>query len=111
MSKNLQPERKYYFWSYDSYPYLLGSPGHRILNGMIKAETYGGGTFRPTYKFGLTAGKKFHAALRRLEDERNKAIADVKDLYARKLADLQSQRYVCAAAAAAVVTSLNNGST
>lgn len=107
MNQSLPPKRKYYFWSYDSYPYLLGSPGVLRPSGLISAETFGGGTFRPIYEFGLTEGRKFKRALDQLEAERRKALADVKDLYERKLADLRSQRYVFAAASAAVVSSLS----
>lgn len=90
-----QPKRKYYFWKYDLFPFLLGEPGVRQPNGSVETENFGKGYhFSPRYEFSLKDGRRFHAELRRLEAERDKAMQDVNDLYKQKLAELTSSAWV-----------------
>lgn len=92
---NPQPKRKYYFWKYDQYPYLLGGPGVRMASGGVETENFGKGFhFTPYYEFNLRDGKRLHTALEALEMERTKAIADVQDLYKRRLNELLNQSWV-----------------
>lgn len=92
---NPQPKRKYYLWKYDQYPYLLGGPGVRMPSGGVETENFGKGfRFTPCYEFNLQDGKRLHAALVALERERTKALADVQDLYKRRLNELLSHAWV-----------------
>ena len=91
---NSPPKRKFYFWPYDQYPYLLGGPGIKLPSGLVETENFGRGFhFRPTYVFGVEKGRKLQAELQKLEAERTKAMADVKELYDNRLADLLRGTY------------------
>lgn len=87
-------KRRYFFWKYDQYPYLLGGPGVRLPNGRVETENYGRGfLFKPCYEFSLKDGRRFHDALKQLEAEHNKAISDVEDLYKRRLCELRNEAW------------------
>lgn len=92
---NPRSKRKYYFWKYDQYPYLLGGPGVRVASGGVETENFGKGFhFTPRYEFNLQDGWKFHQALGALKMEREKALEDVQNRYNHRLNELLNQSWI-----------------
>ena len=73
MSKK-DPIKGYFFWSYDQFPYLLGSEGWLQPDGYAMIPAYGNAKFFPTLQFlgkkGIRAGKFFAQDLNALKAER-----------------------------------------
>ncbi len=67
--------RLYAFWTYDSYPYLLGGEVTKMLpNGMVEVKGYGRGfAFVPVKLLPLETGKAFQDYLNELKSQHSKA--------------------------------------
>ena len=65
------------FWSYGSYPYVLGGTVTRMReDGYVETKEYGPGAwFKPVKLLPLDAGKELNAKLRALDANYTKSLA------------------------------------
>lgn len=74
------------FWSYDLFPYVLGSPVIEILEGgLVRVEGFGRGTFRPKVLLPRLEGERLYAQIQALAGKRQRELDDVKARYLKEL--------------------------
>lgn len=70
------PKKKFAFWSYDRFPYVLGAPGTLRDDGWFEPDGYDGHMFKPVRIFDKVAdGRAAHAKLVALTAERTSILA------------------------------------
>lgn len=86
-------EKRYAFWKYDLFPYLLsGEVGELFEGGIVKPTNYSGHRFHYTAIINGDAGKQLGKDLERLREEHRQATAKLN-------ADFKARRNVLLAAA------------
>lgn len=77
------------FWSYDRFPYVLGGPIEKMIEGgYIKATNYGSSCFNPIKILLESEGEELLLKLEELRVQHKKALDQVNDEYNIKLKEL-----------------------
>lgn len=84
--KQKQKQREFVFWSYDLFPYMLGSELIELHdNGMAEPKGYGGMRFRPIKILPLKEGLEIHEEIVELKELRSTLLGQIEDLCQAKL--------------------------
>jgi len=83
-------QRLYAFWKYDHFPYVLGGEVTKMLpDGAVETVGYGKGfSFTPFKIVPLEEGKKIVAQLQSLKDAKNKAEAEHRKEWNKRLEEI-----------------------
>lgn len=94
-TERLSGPKKFGFWPYDQFPYVLGATGRVIEGdshraGMFEADGYGGAAFaKPTVFADVEQGREIKRQLDELEAEYNATMKTIKEAFhirARRIA-------------------------
>jgi hypothetical protein len=89
MSAPKSPIGLFAFWGYDQFPYVLGGPVEKVMDGgIIKSTNYGGSCFKPLIILPEEEGEMLLIQLEELRKEHREELKRVKAEFQIKLHEL-----------------------